>query len=468
MQSTIRQQVTALHSQAQQAMNRQSYEEAHACCERILALEPGHADAQFLMGMIAFSQHRLGKALALINQAIARNFRSSEYFARRAQCLALMNRDTEALEAADRALELEPDSALTLDTIGVALSQVGAYEAATDVLGRAVRAQPDNAQFRFNLASASLFLGDFDQAEANYEEAVALQPHFYRAHWALSDLVTATPEKNHIARLELLLTSTAPGVDGELYLCHALSKECEDLGDYAKSLDYLMQSNARKRQSITYTVDQDRELFDSMTNLFDEAFLDRTNSGDSSKEPIFVVGMPRTGTTLVERILSSHSDVYSAGELQNFGLAVKRASQSRSNRILDIETINRGAQIDFAELGQRYLDSTRPATGGTPQFVDKMPMNFLYIGFIHLALPNAKIVCVRRHPMDTCVSNFRQLFRLGESYYEYASDLGDIAQYYIMFDRLIAHWNEVLPGKILQIQYEQTRERAGATGSATS
>ncbi len=455
MQSTIREEVVSLHRQAQQAINSSDHEKAHACCARILSLEPGHADAHFLMGMIAFEQRRVAKALALIDRAIARVPNNAEYLARRAQCLAMMSRDAEALEAADRALELAPDSALTLDTIGVAMSRVGAYEVAADVLALAVKANPNNPQFHFNLASAHLFLGHLKQAEASYEAAVALQPEFYRGHWALSDLVEATPEHNHIERLTQLLEAAQSDVDGALYIAHALAKEWEDLGDYGKALDYLIEANARKRESIGYASDQDRVLFNSMQGLFDKAFIDRAPAGDPSREPIFVVGMPRTGTTLVERILSSHSEVYSAGELQDFGLALKRASGSRSNRILDADTVEKGARVDFVELGQRYLASTRPATGETPRFVDKMPMNLLYVGFILLALPNAKIVCVRRHPLDTCVSNFRQLFRLDQSYYGYACDLSDIAQYYIMFDRIMSHWDEVLPGKILQLQYER-------------
>lgn len=436
-------------------MNSSAYQEAHAYCARILSLEPGHADAHFLMGMIAFAQHRVAKALALIDRAIARVPDNSEYLARRAQCLALMNRDTEALQAADRALKLEPDSALTLDTIGVTMSRIGAHEVAADVLARAVKAKPKEPQFHFNLAAANLFLGDFKLAEASYETAVSLQPQFYRGHWALSDLVEATPEHNHIDRLEKLLEAAEADTDGALYICHALAKEWEDLGDFGKALDYLIQGNARKRESIEYSSDQDRVLFDSMQGLFDTAFIERAPAGEPSPEPIFIVGMPRTGTTLVERILSSHSKVYSAGELQNFGLVLKRASGSRSNRILDADTVEKGARIDFSDLGQRYLASTRPATGQTSRFVDKMPMNFLYIGFILLALPDAKIVCLRRHPLDTCVSNFRQLFRLNQSYYGYACDLSDIAQYYIMFDRLMSHWDEVLPGKVLELHYEQ-------------
>jgi tetratricopeptide (TPR) repeat protein len=339
------------------------------------------------------------------------------------------------------------------------LSRLGKYEAAVDVLKRAVAARPTDPQLHFNLASSYLFLGDFDDAEASYEAAIKLRPDFCRAHWALSDLVEVTPEHNHIERLEAALRDTARGdVDGHLYLSHALAKELEDLGEFERALDQLLEANARKRASVGYSSSDDRELFEAMEKVFTPSFVSGAPAGDLSTEPIFVVGMPRTGTTLVERILSSHSDVYSAGELQNFGLALKRASGSRSNKILDADTIERGARVDFAELGQRYLASARPATGRTPRFLDKMPMNFLYIGFISVALPNAKIICLRRHPLDTCVSNFRQLFRLDQSYYGYAYDLSDIAQYYILFDRLMSHWEQVFPGKILQLHYERLVE----------
>jgi tetratricopeptide (TPR) repeat protein len=454
MSQPLEQQVAALHRQAQQALAQRAYRDAHRCCARILSLEPGHADAHFLMGMIAFAQNRVGKALALIDRAIARVPDNPEYLARRAQCLALMKRNTEALESAERALARNPSDGPTLDTIGVVLSRAGAYHRAIDALMRAAAAEPRQAQYHFNLASAQLFVGDFEKSAASYEAAIAARPDFYRAHWALSDLVTATPERNHVARLErLLATTTDP--DAELYLCHALAKELEDLGEHPRALDALIRGKRAKRAAIDYDIGRDRDLFAAVQSAFDEEFVARRGgTGWPSEEPIFIVGMPRTGTTLVERIVTSHSAVYSAGELQDFGLALKRISGSPTNAILDAETLRAGTAVDFAELGQRYLASTRPATGHTPRFVDKMPMNFFYVGFICLALPRAKIICLRRHPLDTCLANFRQLFRLNHSYYNYGYDLADTADYYVLFDRLIAHWERLFPGRLLQVRYE--------------
>ena len=175
---------------------------------------------------------------------------------------------------------------------------------------------------------------------------------------------------------------------------------------------------------------------------------------NASDEPIFVFGMPRSGTTLVERILSSHSAVHSAGELQNLSVALKRLSGSRTPALIDPDTIRRARQADLTRLGEAYIASTRPGTGQVPHFIDKLPHNFLYAGFIAAALPNARMICVRRGALDTCVGNFRQLFAQTSPYYDYSFDVLDTARYYVQFDRLMAHWNALLPGKILEVRYE--------------
>jgi hypothetical protein len=164
--------------------------------------------------------------------------------------------------------------------------------------------------------------------------------------------------------------------------------------------------------------------------------------------------MPRSGTTLVERILSSHPEVHSAGELENFPLAVKHASGSATPSLTDPDTIRRASDLDWRALGNRYIQGTRMLTGGKPRFVDKLPHNFLYAGHIARALPNASIICLRRGPMDTCLGNFRQLFSLVSPYYDYSFDLLDTGRYYLLFDRLMAHWETTMPGRILRVDYE--------------
>jgi hypothetical protein len=180
----------------------------------------------------------------------------------------------------------------------------------------------------------------------------------------------------------------------------------------------------------------------------------RGGNGCPSEEPIFIVGMPRTGTTLVERILSSHETVFAAGELSDFSLVLKRSTATAGNMVLDPATLRAAATADARALGEAYLQSTRPRTGHTARFIDKMPLNFFYAGLIHRALPNARIICLRRNPLDTCLSNFRQLFATRFPYYRYAYDLLETGRYYALFDALMAHWRGLMPDDFREVHYE--------------
>ncbi len=412
--------------------------------------------------MAAASARQYVQACESIERALGYDGARADYHAQHARCFAMLQRDSEARAAAERAQALGPSDALTLDTLGVVWSRLNAHECAVEAFGGAVRAQPENAGFHYNLAASLRFLGRFEDAERSYEAAIRLAPKLYRAHSALAELRKQTVERNHIERLRALLPVAAGDVDAELHLHHALAKEYEDLGDYDRAFAELTAGRAKRRRQLRYSSDDDRALFAKVQALFDERRCSSPPAGHPSAEPIFVVGMPRSGTTLVERILSSHSQVSSAGELQNFALCLKRAAATPSNRVLDEATLEAGVGVDFAELGRRYVESTRPVTGHKARFVDKMPLNFLYVGFIRFALPNAKIVCLRRDPVDTCLSNFRQLFALNFSYYNYAYDLRDVGRYYVQFDRLMAHWDRVLPGAVLRVQYEDLVHRQEA------
>jgi tetratricopeptide (TPR) repeat protein len=356
-------------------------------------------------------------------------------------------------------MSLNPSDAPTLDTVGCVYSYTGNHEKAVEPFRLATNKKPENPEFQFNFAASLRFLGDFDAAATAYERAIQADPKFFRAHWALSNLERQTPDRNHIERLQRLLPLTAGDAEAHLYVSHALAKELEDIGDYERAFTALSAGKIKMARTINYVVDGDAMLFSKVQKLFTADFLADSLPGHSSNEPIFIVGMPRSGTTLAERILSSHSQVYSAGELQNFGVTLKQAANTSSNRVLDIETLDKAIELDFPAQGTRYVESTRPATGKTAHFIDKMPMNFLYVGFIHLCLPNARIICLRRNPMDTCLGNFRQLFALNFGpYYDYAYDIIDTGKYFILFDRLMQHWKRVLPGKILEVHYESIVE----------
>jgi hypothetical protein len=243
-------------------------------------------------------------------------------------------------------------------------------------------------------------------------------------------------------------------VDAELHLCHALAKHSENAGQYADSFSLLQRGKRRKRASLRYSIEDDAALFEAVRQAATPEFLRAASGGFASREPIFIVGMPRTGTTLIERILSSHSSVFAAGELSDFSLAVKRAARTPSKLVLDPPTIRAAGNLDFSALGQAYIESTRPRTGHTPHFIDKMPLNFLYVGLIHRALPNAKIIGVRRNALDTCLSNYRQLFATSFPYYNYAYELLDVGRFYLLFDELMHYWRAQLGDRYFQVHYE--------------
>ena len=404
-------------------------------------------------GVAAAERGRIGEGLELIRGALEADPADAEAHAQHGRFLSRLHRDREAVAAAECALALAPTAAVTLDTIGVVLSRAGLHEHAVACFEQAVAAEPSRASLHFNLASSLKFLGRFDEAEAAYEACLGLEPRYWRAHSALSQLRRQTVGSNHLGRLEALLADGGLDADAELHLRHALAKELEDLGRYADAFVQLAAGKARRRATLGYAFERDRELFDAVAGLFPEP-IEPPAAGAPADAPIFVVGMPRTGTTLVERILASHSQVASAGESQNFGVLLKRAAGTPSPRVLDVETIARSMSVDLAAVGRAYVERTRPE-GDRPRFVDKMPLNFFYLGHLARALPGARMVVVRRHPLDTCLSNFRQLFALGMSYYDYAHDLLDTGRYYLAFDRLVAHWQRVLPGRIHELAYEQ-------------
>ena len=470
MQTSATRELAAWHQEAVLALNRREYARTHELCVRILAAQPDFADAFFLLAMIAAEHGNFGKALEVIDRSLALDPARSDYHAHRGRCLVSLRRPREAFEAAARALELDPRDALTLDTIGVVMTRAGAHAEAIEPFRRAVALDSSKAAYQYNLGASLQFVGDFAAAEAAFRRAVTLDAGHYRA-WAALPQVARTPfTPEEVATLEQRLDDGTLDADAELIVCHALARQCEDRGEYAQSFRYLERGKRRKRTVLAYSFETDRALFAAARACGSGFSRDAATRaagapdaasarGHPSTEPIFIVGMPRTGTTLVERILSSHPDVFAAGELTNFGLVLKRMAQTPSIRVLDPETLAAGMKLAAAQLGEGYVESTRPRTGRTPRFIDKMPLNFFYAALIHRALPNAKIVCLRRGALDACLSNYRQLFATTFSYYNYSNDLLDTGRYYIEFDSLSRHWRETLPAtSYREVRYEDVVE----------
>jgi tetratricopeptide (TPR) repeat protein len=419
-----------------------------------LSVNPRDAEAHFLLGIAMAEGGRIAAALQSVEQAVALDAGNAEYLAQHGRLLSLARREADARAAADRAaVQAAGADAMTIDTIGCVYTRLGDHTAALPLFERAVAAAPDNVDYRFNLASTYGFFDRTAEAEVQYEAIVARDPTHGRAHFGLAGLRRQDADAHHVARLENALAATVDPTD-RLRIHYAAAKEYQDLGNPEAAFRHLDTGNRAHKQRIGFTIDADARNARAIRAGFERPGY---FAGDSTVEdaPIFVVGMPRTGTTLVDRILSSHPDVRSAGELQAMPLAIKRLAQSPSRLVLDEATIVAAGGLSPDAVGRAYMQRARQHEGAQAgRFVDKLPLNFLYIGYIAQALPNARIVCLRRNPMDSIWSNFKNLFATTSSYYAYSHDLIDTARFYLLFDELIAYWRRRLPGRVLEFGYE--------------
>ncbi|MEI6642796.1 MAG: sulfotransferase [Novosphingobium sp.] len=435
------------------ALGRSDFAAAEQLAAGVVAAFPEDAEARFLLGMARAEAGRVGAGIADIIRAVDLDPRGS-YRAQLARLQVMLRQDgaaAETLAAAETAL---PEDALGRDTMGCVYARLGEHAASVPHFREAVRQAPHNVSFRYNLAAALNFIGDVDGAEAEAEALLALDPDYARGHHMLAGLRKHSAGRNHVERLERAL-DRARAPDARLLLGYALAKELEDIGEQQAGFVRLAQANAEHRARLPYTFARDSANFDAIERTWPRVAAAPVR-GAPDAAPIFVIGMPRTGTTLVDRILSSHPAVRSAGELQAMPLAVKMASGTRSRTVLDPETVEAAAGADLGAIGRDYMARALSHAGAreSRRFVDKFPGNFQYAGMTARALPGAAIVCLRRHPLDTVLANFRNLFAVSSRYYDYSYDLMDIARYYARFDRLMAFWRAALPGRILELRYE--------------
>lgn len=441
---------------ARDFLARRAYREAHALCMKAIQAEPRRGEPYFLLGILAADHDNHAKAIELYDRAMAFGAEPAETLARKARSLIALNHRGQALKAVEAAANDAPSDAATLDTIGVVYSRAGLHARALPWYEKAVDAAPKSARLLYNLAVARQFSGKMDGAREAYEACLRLDPSETRALTGLVQVSRQTADDNHLDRLstahEALAAQQGSGdPDGMLHICHAIAKTHEDLGHQKDAMDWLARGKAAKLASLDYNFRSDDALFEAAIETAGLAL----PGGSETAAPVFIVGLPRTGTTLVDRILSSHPEITSAGELTDFALYLKRQLNTPSRFVLDRETLGRAAQADMDRLGRDYVSNVHRTLGMEGRFVDKMPLNAFYVPLILKALPNARIICLRRHPLDSVLSNYRQLFATTFSYYNYALNLETAAKYFVGFDRMIARFREMLPAsRFTEVHYE--------------
>jgi tetratricopeptide (TPR) repeat protein len=372
----------------------------------------------------------------------------------RAQCLLALGEAEQAREALLAARQNAPADAVLLDAIGTAFSRANEPAHALAAYEQAIALAPHEPHYTFNRATVRRFLGDLAGAEEDYDRVIALKRDDYEAWLNRSELRTQTRERNHIQQLESLLAAGIAKWTGEVAVQYALAKEYEDLGEYGRSFEHLQRGAGLRRAHLRYDVANDISTVEWIIQAYPAGGETAPSPGKTSAAaPIFIVGLPRSGSTLVERILGSHSKVRMGGELPQFALSVV-AAVNRLGQPAPLsrqQLIARTALVDFAALGRDYLARVKAFGVAADCFTDKMPLNYLYCGLIRRALPNARIVHVRRHPVAACYAMYKTLFQDG---YPFSYDLQELGRYYVAYRRLMGHWSATLPGGILELQYE--------------
>jgi tetratricopeptide (TPR) repeat protein len=404
-------------------------------------LSTAHAKA----GRLHDAVHCVQRAMALLPVDPGLQLQYGQY-------LIAMGQRREALNVANTVATMHLGRADWNDAVGTLFTYCEEPARALAFFKRAATLEPNNAQYLYNLATVQRMVGDLAAAEAMLNQVIARQPSNVLAYYTRADLRTQTQGADHVDEMVLALNTKIRDVNDKIMMGFAIAKELDDLGNYETSFGYLKQACDQQRRMLTYNVEDDVSTIDRIIRLHDHAAIDSCR-GIEATECIFVAGLPRTGTTLVEQILSSHSAVYGAGELPAFPAetikAVRRLTGGR--QVGKHEFVDLALKVDAAELGRSYLEATRPQTGHTPFFVDKLPTNYLYVGMIRRALPNSRIIVLARDPMDCGFAMYRTLF---SGAHPFSYDLSELAAYYAAWHRLIRHWQSVLGDSLLVVRYE--------------
>jgi tetratricopeptide (TPR) repeat protein len=368
------------------------------------------------------------------------------------QALMARGRLQEADAAVRRLVKLEPENPQSWIMIGSVSTRLMRQEEALEAYEQAARLKPEEVRLRLSIGHVQKTLGRRNESEASYKAALAMDPGIAEAYWSLADLKNYTFSEAEIAAMQQQLTNDKIERSNSAQLCFALGKAFEQRRRYAEAFAYYARGNALRRLDKPFDIEHFERRTGRIRAFFDTAFFARyAGSGDPSTAPIFIVGLPRSGSTLVEQILASHSRVEGTMELPNIINITHQFDDMVANRDGYPETVGTAPVGLLTALGGRYIEETAPLRTGREHFTDKLPNNFSHIGLIHAILPHAIIIDARRHPMDCCFSTFKQHFAEGQTF---SYDLDDLGRYYRCYLTLMDHWDAVLPGKMLHLQYE--------------
>ncbi len=435
-------------------INEKKLYKAEQLCRSYLQKTPHHVEAMRLLADIGVKMQVLDDAEFLLESCV--EFQPDNKIARfnYADVLYKRQKFIESLKQAEKLHNEDPDN-LSFSMI-MANCYVGAgdLEAALAIYSRVLKQAPNNPNILLMQAHALKAIGMVDEAIIAYKDAYKSKPDFGDAFWSLANLKTYRFSDEEINLMKDRQSDERTALVDRFHFCFALGKAFEDKKSYATAMEYYQLGNSLKQQESRYKAENMEKEFQTQIDLCTPAlFKQKQGSGSTAPDPIFIVGLPRAGSTLLEQILSSHSQIDGTMELPNI-IAIVNKLNGRLR--IDEEPPYPGNLHELSpelltKLGEEYINGTKVYRHSAPYFIDKMPNNFRHIGLIHSILPNAKIIDARRHPMACCFSGFKQLFAEGQ---EFTYGQEEIGRYYKGYVELMAHWDEVLPNRVLRVQYE--------------
>ncbi|MFT5133632.1 MAG: tetratricopeptide (TPR) repeat protein [Gammaproteobacteria bacterium] len=437
--------------EALQHLQKREFRQCEKIAREVVNVNPDNVDALRLLAIIANHAGSHGDAEKLLKRVVAITPKHIDAWHDLSGALKEQEKLPEAIEALQSALEIAPDNAQTYYLLGssYALSALP-YEAVAPYQ-RSLELRANFAPALLGLGHVLKTIGKFDEGVEAYRAAIKQRPSFAEAYWSLANLKTFRFSDDDIANMKSELEKIETDNEDKAHFCFSLGKAYDDRKEFDDAFHYYSQANQVNRMLIAYDPVQTEVVHGQIAEVFNKDFLEeKAGLGNPDPSPIFILGLPRSGSTLVEQILASHSMVDGTSELQDLG-QLATSLNKRSGGLKYPEIVRILSEEELFQLGTSYINSTMRHRRGAPFFTDKMPNNFPTIGFLSLILPNARIINTRKNPLDSCVGCFKQHFAKGQAF---TYDLNELGEFYLEYIKLMDHWDAVLPGKVLTVQYE--------------
>jgi tetratricopeptide (TPR) repeat protein len=440
-------------SRAEDALAHGRKDEAEKTLRDLLAKNPDHAVALRLLARIAVDAGRFRAARKMLERSIELAPNVLVGWTDLASVYMKQDRYDRALEAVQKAIEIDPRMPHSFVVRGNILTRAQRHEESLEAYRQALEVSPANAGALSGMGHVLKTIGRQKESIETYRDCIRKHPAFGEAYWSLANLKTFEFDPQEVEVMEQMVARPDLPDEPKVNFHFSLGKHYENEGQFEQAFDHYRAGNDLRRSREIYDPVQTQVVHDRIINVFSSRFFaEREGWGDPDPSPILIVGLPRSGSTLIEQILSSHSQVEGTMELPDMGRAINELNRRSPPRTEYPEAVLKLDRQQAAALGAGYIESTMRYRSGAPYFIDKMPNNFATVGLLRLILPNARVINARRHPLDSCLGSYKQLFFNGQSF---TYDLFELGQYYLQYQRLMDHWHAVLPGRVLDVRYEE-------------